>query len=184
MDRGLKERLVGAAMLVALGVWLVPWILDGPGRSDPPESEALELPAPTASTPLRSHTITLDNDREPPTPAAGTNGSDLAAAGATPTRQPARDTSSAPAQSSSATAAGAEGVWFVQVGSYAEEENAQRQADRVSTYGYQARVSTYTAGGRPMQRVRIGPHASRERAEAAASALSAHGFVAQVVVEE
>ena len=182
MDRGLKERLVGAAVLVALGVWLVPWVLDGPGRSDRPESEALELPAPTASTPLRSHTITLDNDREPPTPAAGTHGSEVA--GAAPTREPTRDMSSTPARSSAAPAAGAEGNWFVQIGSYAEEENARRQADRVSTYGYQARVSTYTAGGRSMQRVRIGPQASRERAEAAASALSAHGFVAQVVVEE
>ncbi len=184
MDRGLKERLVGAAVLVALGVWLVPWVLDGPGRSDRPESEALELPALTASTPLRSHTITLDNDREPPTPAAGTHDASAAAAGETRTREPARDLSSTPSRSSAASAAGPEGNWFVQIGSYAEEENARRQADRVSTYGYQARMSTYIAGGRAMQRVRIGPQASRERAEAAASALSAHGFVAQVVVEE
>jgi DedD protein len=72
----------------------------------------------------------------------------------------------------------------VQIGSYAEEENARRQAARVSTYGFDARVSTYTAGGRAMQRVRVGPQASRDRAQAAASALSVHGFVAQVVFEE
>ena len=179
MDRGLQERLVGAAVLVAFGVWLVPWVLDRPERSDRPESDALELPAPTVSTPLRTHTITLDNDRVPPTPAASTLGSRHAVA--TPLRQPAHDTSSAPAHSSAATAAGAEGTWFVQIGSYAEEENARRQADRVSTYGFDARLSTYLASGRPMQRVRIGPQASRESAQAVASALSTHGFVAQVV---
>ena len=30
MDQGLKERLVGAAVLVAIAVWLIPWVLDGP----------------------------------------------------------------------------------------------------------------------------------------------------------
>ena len=167
MDLGLKERLVGAAVLVALGVWLVPWVLDGPGQSNRPESEALQLPAPTESPPLRSQTIMLDNDREPPTPA-------------TPTPAPRTE----PAPTQPASAAGAEGVWFVQIGSYAEEENAQRQADRVSSYGFDAHVSTYIAGGRSMQRVRVGPQESRQRAEAAASSLSVHGFVAQVVFEE
>ncbi len=188
MDRGLKERLVGAVVLVALGVWLVPWVLDGPGRSSRPESEALQLPAPTASAPLRSQTIVLDNDREPPTPAVGAHVSGLAAA--SPTHQPVRDTSATPRaepaspQPASVSAARAAGIWFVQIGSYAEEENARRQADRVSTYGFDALVSTYSAAGRSMQRVRVGPQASRQSAEAAASALSAHGFVVQVVFEE
>ncbi|MDD3448139.1 MAG: SPOR domain-containing protein [Gammaproteobacteria bacterium] len=46
MDRGLKQRLVGAAVLVALGVIFIPMILDGPGpdrvtiQSDiPPQPE-------------------------------------------------------------------------------------------------------------------------------------------------
>src|SRR5690606_40784705 len=29
MDQGLKERLIGAAVLIGLAVWLVPWVLDG-----------------------------------------------------------------------------------------------------------------------------------------------------------
>ena len=184
MDRGLKERLVGAAVLVALGVWLIPWVLDGPGQTTRTDSEALELPASTVAAPLRFQTITLDNDREPPTPAVGTTEDNHAASGGTPTREPARDTAAVPIHLSSTPSAGAEAVWFVQVGSYAEEENARRQADRVSTYGFETHVSTYIGGGRSMHRVRIGPQASRERAEAAASTLSAHGFVAQVVVEE
>jgi DedD protein len=65
MDQGLKERLIGAAVLVALGVWIIPWVLDG---SAPPRDErpaALELPAPTESAQLRSQTIRLDqSDRD------------------------------------------------------------------------------------------------------------------------
>ncbi len=184
MDRGLKERLVGAVVLVVLGVWLVPRVLDGPGQSGRTESEALQLPAPTQSVPLRTQTIILDNDREPPTPAVDAHVSGLAAASRS--QQPVRDIAATPRTDRPATASSARaaGTWFVQIGSYAEKENARRQADRVSTYGFDAHVSTYVAGGRSMQRVRVGPQTSRERAEAAASALSAHGFVVQVVFEE
>ena len=183
MDRGLKERLVGAAVLVALGVWLIPWLLDGPGQTSRDESETLQLPLPADTTPLRSQTITLDSDREPPTPAVGRSEPDPEPTLATVTQEPVRDTSSV-APKSSASADGLDGGWSVQIGSYAEKENAQRQAERVSSYGFDADVSSYLSAGRSMQRVRIGPQASRESAEEVASALSAHGFVAQVVFEE
>ncbi len=185
MDRGLKERLVGAAVLVALGVWLIPWVLDGSDRSIQTESDALMLPAPSDSPPLRSQTITLDNDREPPTPALGSSGAEtqesardeVSTARAQPSSHAAAST---PVQSSSAAGAG----WFVQAGSYADIENARRQAERVSSYGFEVQVTIYTAGGRQMQRVRIGPQSSRDSAQAVASALSDHGFVVQVFVEE
>ena len=46
MDQGLKERLVGAAVLVAIGVWLIPWVLDGP--EEPLETGARSLQLPPA----------------------------------------------------------------------------------------------------------------------------------------
>ena len=183
MDRGLKERLVGAAVLVTLGVWLIPWLLDGPAQTSRDESETLQLPLPADTTPLRSQTITLDSEREPPTLAVGRSEPDPEPTLATVTQEPVHDTSSV-APKSAASANGFDGGWSVQVGSYAEEENAQRQAERVSSYGFDAAVSSYLSGGRSMQRVRIGPQTSRESAEEVASALSAHGFVAQVVFEE
>ncbi len=183
MDRGLKERLVGAAVLVTLGVWLIPWLLDGPGQTSRDESDTLQLPLPADTTPLRSQTITLDSDREPPTPAVSRSEPDPEPAVATVMQESVRDTPSA-TPTPSASADGIDGGWSVQVGSYAEEENARRQAERVSSYGFDADVSSYISGGRSMQRVRIGPQVSRESAEEVASALSAHGFVAQVVFEE
>jgi len=183
MDRGLKERLVGAAVLVTLGVWLIPWLLDGPGQISRDESETLQLPLPADTTPLRFQTITLRSDREPPTPTVRRSEPNPEPTVATVTQESVRDTSSV-ATTSSASTVGVDGGWVVQVGSYAEEENAQRQVERVSSYGFDADVSSYISGGRSMQRVRIGPQASRERAEAVASALSAHGFVVQVVFQE
>ena len=75
----------------------------------------------------------------------------------------------------------APGDWAIQLGSFGEEENARRLAERVAGYGYAPRISNFRAGGRTMYRVRVGPHGTRAAAEAAASSLTAHGFVAQVV---
>ena len=52
MEQGLKERLVGAAVLVAIAVWLIPWVLDGPdgGTEAPPSS--LQLPSAEEPMPI------------------------------------------------------------------------------------------------------------------------------------
>ena len=44
MDQHLKERLVGAAVLVVIGVLVIPVLLDGP-PPDEPVPVGLELPA-------------------------------------------------------------------------------------------------------------------------------------------
>ena len=82
MDQGLKERLVGAAVLVAIAVWLIPWVLDGPEA--PLETRlqaALQLPAAEEPMPMRTQTLRLGDAAEeieaapataatPPPPAA------------------------------------------------------------------------------------------------------------------
>ncbi|MGD8323186.1 MAG: SPOR domain-containing protein [Gammaproteobacteria bacterium] len=70
MDRGLQERLVGAAVLVALGVWLIPWVLDGSAVNEqgPEAAVALKLPAPAEAggTVVRRQTIDLSAERGAP----------------------------------------------------------------------------------------------------------------------
>lgn len=225
MDRSLKERLIGAAVLVALGVWLIPWVLDGPDSDDTAVEEpiALELPvpatgeAPSRGEPIRRQTIELNVDRRPPAgeiapegPAAvNTEPTGDAQAPAAEETKPAPSTASTPSQSrpspepaavaatppvrqSPAPAAPAVSVsrnvptdgWMVQLGSFGDSANAQRQAERIRTFGHDPRIYEFTASGRLMYRVRVGPMDTRERAEATASALSAHGFVAQVVAPD
>jgi DedD protein len=229
MDQGLKERLIGAAVLVALGVWLIPWVLDG--KQEQLEVEAsgsgLRLPSPDEPLPIRTQTLRLDEPvAEPITSDAVEQGSagaapvtslveppvvvaepDTRVARAAPELEPPRpeiagaakpvasskpapapteaskpaptEESKPPASTASATAK--KGDWVVQVGSFGEEENAKRQAQRVNTYGYKPEVSSIRANGRSMYRVRVGPYATRAQADATASSLAAHGFVAQVV---
>jgi DedD protein len=186
MDSRLKERLIGAAVLVALGVWLIPWVLNGPAQTPEPESEpetvALKLPTPQDSAPVRAQTIRLDQPRETVVEKP-TNASVPAAATRRPVEQPDPAPARAPAapDPTPADAAPASDAWLVQLGSFGDAANAERLASRVDAYGYDAQVSNFRAGGRVMHRVRVGPHGTRGAAESVASSLSAHGFVAQVV---
>jgi DedD protein len=200
MDRVLKERLVGAAVLVAIGAWLIPWVLDGPERINMPEATTLELPAPAAEEPpMRTETIVLERRDSPvasapePAPRAATPPAVVPTAEprseppppapvAAPVPSPPPRTAPAPEPAVVAVEPG-ETPWFVQLGAFGERANADRLAARVGTYGYKAGVSGFPAGAPTVYRVRIGPEPTRARAESVASALSAHGFVAQVVPE-
>ena len=62
MNRQLKERIVGATVIVALGIIVIPWLLDGPAQSPRAVERPLELPP--ADAPARTYAIPLD-------PAAG-----------------------------------------------------------------------------------------------------------------
>jgi DedD protein len=220
MDQGLKERLVGAVVLVALGVLVIPWVLDGDREPSATSANALRLPAPDEPLPVRSETLRVGEQAEeqPVPPAAAAPAATIAdAAGEAPApavetaaesaateiavaaidatqkpdapppetsakseRTPTPAAAKAPAPSAARDAAG----WVVQLGSFGEEENARRLAQRVSAYGYKPDISDHRAGGRVMYRVRVGAYASRSQADATASSLSAHGFVAQVVAAD
>ena len=205
MEQRLKERLIGAAILVALAVWLIPWVLDG--RAPPADDGGpvpLQLPAPKAKAPERTQTINLagpsqqstvvaaneagapaggDASPAPPDQAAtATGGTAPQKHHSAPQSTPSSASSSArqapPAQSAAAP------QWVVQLGSFGEQDNAQRLAKRVASVGFDANISTHRSDGQVLYRVRIGPKPSRNAAEAVASALSAHGFVAQVVTAD
>jgi cell division protein FtsN len=77
--------------------------------------------------------------------------------------------------------AAAAGDWTVQLGSFEEEANARRLAQRAGTFGHKAEVSSSKNGARTLYRVRVGPQATKAAADATASALRAHGIDARVV---
>jgi DedD protein len=188
MDSRLKERLIGAAVLVALGVWLIPWVLDGPAQPPASETVALELPVQQDAAPVRAQTIRLEQSTAAPRPERAPTGEAATAhvpsARAEPSTSKAPPRAAADEEPAADTETIADGAWVVQLGSFGDAANAQRLASRVDAYGYDARVSDIRAGGRVMHRVRVGPYATRSEAEAATSSLSAHGFVAQVVPAE
>ena len=215
MDQGLKERLVGAAVLVAIAVWLIPWVLDGPDEPIDTASNSLRLPAAEEPVPMRTQTLHLGGAPAVPAvadnaaPASGASeptAANAAASAAEPTAavataRPAQATAPppsapaattperrAPAVAAPAPRPGATpvagGDWVVQLGSFGDEDNARRLAQRASTFGYKAGVSSHRSGGRTMYRVRVGPFETRGQADATASALTAHGLSGQVVAAD
>ena len=223
MDQGLKERLVGAAVLVAIAVWLIPWVLDGPEDGAETPASSLQLPSAEEPMPMRTQTLKLGDAPEdrasapfspaeaspPPreaSAAAAEPPQDAAAAPRAPaTAEPQAETTLAavtgandrpPSAAAAATTAKPEpaaaaqpkpeppkavGDWTVQLGSFSDEANAKRLAQRAGTFGYKAEISSVRSSGKTLYRVRVGPQATRAAADAAASALKAHGVEARVV---
>ena len=201
MDQGLKERLVGAAVLIAIAVWLIPWVLDGPEAPLETARSSLQLPAAEEPMPMRTQTLRLGNAPEPAAaPATETvaaasppegeaearagehtapgETSAVAATRTEPARTapPAAQPAPAAATPPKPTPAAAGGDWTVQLGSFGEEANARRAAQHAGTFGYKAEVSSFKSGGRTLYRVRVGPQRTRAEADATASALRAHGI--------
>lgn len=213
MDQGLKERLVGAAVLVAIGVWLIPWVLDGSEDPVDSSSHSLQLPSAEEPVPMRTQTLRLGGAEEPvaapevaaeaaieaaPAAVANTRVIEPPAAVVAPapvrtSTPPARVTPevaraapppAAVAAPRAAPTASASGDWVVQLGSFGDEANARRLAERSTAVGYKATLSSYKSGSRTMYRVRVGSYESRGQADAAASALAAHGLRGQVVAAD
>lgn len=203
MESQVKERIVGAAVLVGLGVWLIPWILDGTSEvpAEPDVVEQLTLPAAEESrAPVRTEIVGL----EPIAPVADAGSKRSADEAGSESRDPEQIVPAgdrAPAASDEAAgepeaATGqaladsgknenepdvSTGGWSVQVGAFSEIANANQLVARVGTYGFDASVSEIQSAGQTLHRVRVGGFEHEAQAEAAASSLSAHGFRPRVI---
>jgi DedD protein len=189
VEVALKERLVGAVVLVALGVWLIPLFLDGGEREDATTgSRPLTLPVPAAATPDRTtKTIRLTNDTPSPQPAARTATTPAPAVKTVPSEatvtQPTPTSKSAQTSPTPTTSTSGGAGWFVQLGSFGSEANAKRLAAEVKALGWDAQLSRHAAGGKTMHRVRVGPLPTRSKADARRAELAQRGFAGKVMNE-
>jgi len=69
MDRALKERIIGATVLVFIAVLVVPVFLDGPSTDSEISSKLVTLPGQSEQR-TRQQTIVLNRDRKEPVPQA------------------------------------------------------------------------------------------------------------------
>jgi DedD protein len=203
LDTATKQRLLGAAILVALVVIIVPEFLRGkpPAQADAPillPRAAEAVPAgDDANAPLRSVTVDMrESTSAPPSggrsattpaptpaPASASTAQALpdaavaaAALATTPERSPAPDAEPTPPRASTNLPKPAgEGPWVVQLGSFALKVSAERLARELKADGYPAYVSPVKRGARELFRVRVGPFADRPAASAYYSALRAAG---------
>ena len=77
------------------------------------------------------------------------------------------------APETSAAAAGPR--WGVQVGSFAERDNAARLSDWCREQGYDVKIVTATQESGTLYRVRVGPFATRDGARSAVAELALRG---------
>ena len=213
MDQTLQARLIGATVLVALAVLLIPELLSGRKTVEPVVDEdaaargsrtfTIELggsggqsivSAPPAAPPVAPATRAGGAPAVEPTLPAATPA--VAAEADVPT-EVEREVPAGPASSiASGTAAPvlppqppssapvSGGGWVVQVGAFGSAEAASRLADELTAAGYAARVAPVTRAGKTLHRVRVGPAGGRPAAQQLAERLAARGLPAAVVAND
>jgi len=201
MERALKERIIGAAVLVVFVVLVVPIFLDGPPEEGEIISERVLLPGQEEQ---KTQTVVLDRDRTEPVPAATApqqpQEDDGKPAETTPppdtgqaerqpppVSQPAETAAPAPSGNAAppvsvAPATSTTGMWAVQLGSFSNERNAVQLRDRLIARGYRAFVRPGTSATGAVTRVYVGPERAREDAVSALPRLEAETQLKGMVV--
>ena len=185
MEIGLKERLIGATVLVVLGVIIIPLFLKSSPSPDSTVTQPLTLPPSDATGSQQQYSLPLSSTAAQAAVAMAATKTTPAAAPA-PSTKPAvhaipRLTQAAPTPAA-APAASVSGKWLVQAGSYGTAANAEKVVTILKKQGIHASLSHFTKAGHTYYRVRVGPYAERADAEKAATAVAkAYGGKAEVV---
>lgn len=178
MERALKERIIGAVVLVIFVVLVVPVFLDGPPGSGEIVSERIVLPGQEGQD---IKTIILDRERSVPLPVASRNRAapeqQQAPPPVTATTSERQPQVTKPPQAAVSTT----GMWAVQLGSFSNKKNAENLAASLRKQGYAAFLSRLATSSGQLHRVRIGPQKDRAAAEAIAARLLKVGHQGQVV---
>lgn len=192
MDQMLKQRLIGAIVIISLAVIFIPMILEGPDDELSPRTQDMpppptieyqaevELPVPAVSpAPAESPAAAVTEPEvsaipEPsaPQPEAVTGQA------VTPVKQPEPVESAktikpavvkqpppkAPPKTTTGPAV-TQGAWILQAGSFSQQANALSLRDRLKKSGYQASVQDSKGAEGHVYRVLIGPVNDRQAAE-------------------
>jgi len=159
MDRALKERIIGATILVLVMVLVVPVFLDGPPSDGEIISQRVPLPGQADQ---KTQTIVLNRDRSDPVPTP-------APASGPTVRKQAETVSRPPADPKPA----------VQV-PVTKQTEARLAAD-LRKQDFAAFLSRLSTSSGQLHRVRIGPQKDRKSAEAMAEKLRRAGHNGQVL---
>lgn len=194
MDVQLKERLVGAGVLVLSAVLFIPMVLDGP-NPDRQVSQSVELPA-VDGLERRTVRIDLQGDGNTARDTSSNGFEEPAAIDLTPSqeakqaaaseqpeipvvREPEKNAATpekAPAEVPKAEredANAASAPWTVQVGSFSQSDNAEALATKLRGLEFPAYVSRFRDGNRTHYRVRVGGFPSRDAAQVRAQEIRA-----------
>ena len=146
MDKTLQQRLIGAILLVALGVIFIPVLLDGSGFKSR-NGRSIEMPPEPEFPPLS------EIELKPVVPTHVKQKSETAAAARPPsgksvTRTALKEPTNA---------------FSLQVSTVTISDNAYALRDKLRKDGYTAYVETRTKNGKTSYRVRIGPELDKSK---------------------
>ncbi|KAB7766310.1 SPOR domain-containing protein [Xanthomonas maliensis] len=163
MDTTLKQRLIGAIVLVALAVIFLPMLVKGPAPSSGVSDVPLDAPAAPGNSAFETRELPLV------TPGNAPAGGALGMPGAATAPAPVQDNPDAadlanPAASGPEVAAGNYAVNF---GAYATSADADAVIARLKQAQLPAFSEQTQISGRPAWRVRVGPYADQAQAESA-----------------
>ena len=169
MNIQLKQRLIGAVVLVALAVIFIPMLLSGrgdlggsiDGSNIPPEPDFRFPPVPTApkAPPVAAAPVVPLGDEvelpvEPDKPAPAKN----------TVKTPVKPVPSI-AEKTAPTEPGQLSGWVVQVGSFSARNNAQALRDKLREQGHASFMESIKGASGRVYRVRVGPELSKAAAD-------------------
>lgn len=152
MDKALKQRLIGAAVLIAIAVIFLPMLVKGPAPVSGAADVSLDVPAAPKDG-FETRELTL-----------GAPGA-VPAGGVAGMTEPTPATATTDTSISSPTVAA--GDYAVNFGHYGTSADADRMVAALEQAQLQAYAEPATLSGRSAWRVRLGPYATRAEAEAA-----------------
>ncbi|MEN5427297.1 SPOR domain-containing protein [Stenotrophomonas pennii] len=153
MDTSLKQRLIGAIVLVALAVIFLPMLVTGPARNSTADSVPLEVPGAPANAQFETRELPLA------APAGGDSGLRGAA--------PLQESAAAAANTADTGPAVAAGNFAVSFGAYASKADADAVIAHLKGAQLPGFSETATINGKQAWRVRVGPFVDRAQAESA-----------------
>ena len=142
MEKKLQQRLVGAVVLVALGVILVPALLDGSGYKSRHDRN-IEIPVKPLLPPLKEIKVNKPVVTETPV--------------AIKKKMVEQKKKAVPAKPIKA--------WAIQVGTFSQKSNALALRDSLRKDGYLAYLENSKTNGQKSYRVRVGPEIEKDELE-------------------
>ena len=178
MDEGLKQRIIGALVLVVAAVVFLPMLLSGQDETEqvqvdvpePPVLDEREIAAATppslpepAPVPDIPQSAGAPADEPPATPLPDTASIEPVPVVTEPAA-PAAEPEPAPAEQPAAPVPATSGGWVIQQASFSSVDNAEGFRKTLAGQGYNAYTRSAQTDGKTIVRVYVGPLESREAA--------------------
>jgi DedD protein len=187
MDTALKQRLLGAAVLIALAVIFVPMFLsNSPQQKEsttlnleipPPPDHKLETrtlpvaspsaPVPTPAAEDPNKVVTVDTNAPPKVDAHPEDQVPSTPSPPKPVAAPPKPSAPVETTQNPAPEAAPAGRFAINMGVYADQNHANALVAKVKKLGFAAYSESTQYQGKPATRVRVGPFGDRAAAESA-----------------